>query len=188
MNTLSFIQIIGFISFIGLIGLLTAITYISLTKPAKAPKDPKGAKLPRLRSDVPIEHKIGWWSSSQNGLSVRNLETNIIFDKLNLFNNTAVIEYKIRGTITNRPQRRPYIKSVHISERWESPYESNTTPTATIIVTPIVTTKTDESYKGEVIKFNIKVQDYLKSGDWGVNQYFVASQTQENRIELYQRK
>lgn len=188
MNTLSLIQAIGFITFIGLIGLLTAITYISLNKPSKNPKDPKGRKLPKLRSDVPIEHKIGWYSSSQNGLSVRNLEAQIVFDKLNLFNSTAVVEYRMEGTLTNRPQRRPYIKSVHISERWESPLDGSQPPTATVIVTPIVTTKTDESYKGEVIRFNIKVQDYLKSGGWGLNQYLISSQTQEARVELYQRK
>lgn len=165
---------------IGVIGFLVAAVYFILIETVEP-------DLPNPKSDVPIEYKIGWWSN-QKGLSVQTLETNVIFDQLNLFNSTALVEYRIQGTITNTQKWRPYIRAVHLSERWVSTPENFKIPTATIVLTPIVASKSDESYNGETIKFNIKIQDYLKSGGWGNNQYFVTSQTQESKIELHQRK
>ncbi len=175
------------VSIIGLIGVAAAVAYFTLGQPRDA--DGKSlSKLPKPKSDVPIEYKVGWWAS-QAGLSVNTLETNVLYDQLNLFNNTAVVEYKITGTVTNKPRWKPYIKKVHISEQRHQISENALIPTtATIIVTPIVGTKKDDSYNGETITFNVKVQDYLQSGGWGMNKYTVRSQNKKNLLELEQRK
>jgi hypothetical protein len=57
-----------------------------------------------------------------------------------------------------------------------------------ILVTPIVGVKKDSFYNGEVVTFQVAVQDYLASGGWGLNQYSVTSGKVTDKIELRQRK
>ncbi len=174
------------ISIIGLIGIIATSAYFYAIQPRDADGNSL-ANLPKPKSDVPIEYKIGWWAY-QGGLSVETIETNTIYDQLNLFNNTAIVEYKLTGTISYKPRWKPYIKKVHISEYRESPQSNPQPPTATIIITPIVGTQSDDSYNGETITFNVKIQDYLQSGNWGINQYLIRSQNQTSELELKQRK
>ena len=49
------------------------------------------------RIEIPITYNIGWWSN-QNGLTIENLEIEIVESKLNLFNSKSLISYKINGT------------------------------------------------------------------------------------------
>lgn len=162
----------------GLISLLVSIGYGVLVW-ALSPRIPKPV------SDVPIEYKIGWWAR-QDGLKVTSLETKIISDNLNLFNGIALVEYKLGGTIQYQAHWRPYINSVHISERWLQ--NSVSDHKGLIEITPLVGTKEDENYAGDSIPFDIKVQDYLKTGGWGRNHYLVRSQNKEAVIVLHQSK
>lgn len=143
-------------------------------------------KIPNPKSDVPIEHKIDWWAY-QEALTLDSFETKVIYDGLNLFNGTSVVEYNIRGSISYKNNWRPYIRSVHISERWEGINRSNKR-VGTIVVTPIIAVKNDELYTGEPIEFDLSVQDYLYSGGWGVNLYKVCSMDKQAEIELIHRK
>ncbi len=143
-------------------------------------------KIPKPKSDVPIEYKIDWWAY-QEAVSLASLEATVIFDGLNLFNGTAVVEYRLKGTVSNNNNWRPYIRAVNISERWEGMNESSAR-IGSIVITPIVAVKNDEGYAGESIDFDIKIQDYLESGGWGVNIYKIRSINKEATIELVQRK
>ena len=144
------------------------------------------AKIPRPRSDVPIEYKIGWWPH-QHVINLNGLETRIIFDRLTLLNSTSVVEYRLTGKLTYREQQRPYIKSVHISERWER-VDMEQGNVAAITVTPVVAIREDKSYSGEPVEFDLAVQDYLQSGGWGENHYQVSSFGRHAEIVLWQRK
>ena len=144
-------------------------------------------EIPEPISDVPVTYKIGWWSY-QNQIKVESLQTELIYEKLNLFNSKAVIQYTIDGSISYKNGWRPYIKSVFISERWSAPpvnFEGNL---ADISVMPIVGVERDDEYKGEEIRYSINVQDYLSSGGWGMNRYKIQSQLEEALIEIRQGK
>ena len=143
-------------------------------------------KIPKPVSDVPIEYKIDWWAY-QERLTLKELKTKVVFDGLNLFNGTSVVEYNLTGSVSYKNNWRPYIKSVHISERWE-PTNENSNRVATIAITPIVAVERDESYTGTAIEFDLSIQDYLKSGGWGVNLYKVSSMNRKAEIKLVQRK
>ncbi|MFC1751103.1 hypothetical protein ACFL2V_20130 [Pseudomonadota bacterium] len=144
-------------------------------------------KVPKPKSDVPVEYKIGSWPYQEN-LSVHSLNTSVIFEGLTLFNNTAVVQYEIEGWVSYGKGWRPYIKFVHISERWESISSRSDKNAGNILVTPVVGVKEDKSYDGKGIRFKVSVQDYLKSGGWGLNQYNVESGGRNGKIELFQRK
>ena len=143
--------------------------------------------IPEPISDVPIEYKIGWWSA-QKGLVIEKIETEVLFKGLNLFNSKALVEYTISGHITYSNGWKPHIKSVYLSERWLPPSEDVKIPTGDIQIIPIVASNKDENYMGEKVNFSIKIQDYLNTGGWGNNVYKVTSLSQENVIELKQRK
>ena len=143
-------------------------------------------KIPSPKSDVPIEYKIAWWAY-QEAVLLDSLDAKVTFDGLNLFNGTAVVEYRLKGNVSYKSSWRPYIKAVNISERWEGVNE-NSDRLGSIVVTPIVAVENDEGYSGESIDFDIVVQDYLDSGGWGANIYQIQSLNKKVEIELVQRK
>lgn len=144
-------------------------------------------EIPEPVSDVPVTYKIGWWSY-QEQLKVDSLQTKLIYEKLNLFNSKAVIQYSIEGTISYKNGWRPYIKSVFISERWSRPPANFNGNLADISVIPIIGVESDDDYKGDEIPYSVNVQDYLSSGGWGMNKYIIKSQLQESIVEIRQRK
>ena len=163
---------------VGIIILLAAISFGILrwyTSP----------KIPSLKSDVPIEYKVGWWAY-QEAVKLDELDSKIVFDNLSLFNSTSIIEFKLKGTLIYKNSWRPYIKSVHISEHWES--TSSQYRVGNILITPIVAVKDDDSYDGTPIHFHIVVQDYLKSGGWGKSIFKVESQGKKSEVILFQNK
>jgi hypothetical protein len=48
--------------------------------------------------------------------------------------------------------------------------------------------KQDDNYNEEKIQFTVKVQDYLHSGGWGKNTYYITSQKEKKILELQQLK
>ncbi|WP_444942371.1 hypothetical protein ACJJI3_10375 [Microbulbifer sp. ZKSA004] len=144
-------------------------------------------KIPEPKSDVPITYKIGWWGY-QDDLVIDVLETKEIYSNLYLFNSKAVIEYRLKGTIKNKPMWKPYIKSVFLSERWLGNPENFKGNAGEVILTPVVGVKEDQAYTGERVSFDLKVQDYLQAGGWGTNTYLVKAQDKEQKIVLQQSK
>ncbi len=100
-------------------------------------------KIPRLKSDVPIEYRIGWWAY-QEAVKLDELDSNIVFGNLSLFNSTSIVEFKLKGTLIYKNSWRPYIKSVHITERWVS--TSKQYRVGNIFITPIIAVKNDDTY------------------------------------------
>jgi|SRR6185312_13063368 len=170
MKKIKIVVLIGIIVLAGIFG----IAYLVLVP-----------RVPRAKSDVPMTYKIGWWGF-QKGLSVSNLKSKVIFSNLNLFNHNALIEYQITGSMSERPRFRPYIVEVNVNEKWLK--EDSESPHGEIILTPIVGFKNDDSYKGEVVQFDVKVQDQLAAGNWGENNYTVHAGDKTINFMLEQRK
>ena len=143
-------------------------------------------KVPSPNSDVPVEYKIDWWPY-QEALTLESLEVTPVFNGLNLSNNTAVVAYHMRGSLSYRETMRPYIKSVHLSERWEGTDEDGQ-PVASITLTPIVDRVNDASYHGEKVTFDLTIEDYLMTSAWGRNNYTVQCGDKSKLIVLTQSK
>jgi len=137
-------------------------------------------------SDVPFTYQIGWWPY-QEFLEVTALRTKIVDSRLNLFNAKTLVSINIQGKIRNDNNWKPYIKAVHISEKVvHSGNFANSE--AEIQVTPIIKTKEDKTYKGEVIEFNINQELIVNSMGWGKNTYIITSQDKKQVIEVQQMK
>jgi len=142
--------------------------------------------IPTPESDVPIIHKVGFWGY-QDHVELTSLEARVIYGDLNLFNNKSVIEYNLQGEIKFREGGRPYIEKVQISENFSS--VGGKLPTSIEIhLMPVVAIEDDETYDGSPLKFDIKVQDYLQSGNWGKNRIRVYSMGLSSQVEVWQRK
>ena len=118
---------------------------------------------------VEITHSIGWWSK-QEALNVDTFEIKIIDSKLNLFNSKSLINYRIKGNLSYKKGWRPYIKEIHLSERFlNQSNDSINNPDAMIEITPVISAKDDESYNGEKIEFDITNEKKMNSFHWGNN-------------------
>jgi hypothetical protein len=142
---------------------------------------------PKPKSDVKIVYKIAWWAY-QKCLTVDKLETKVLNNKLNLFNSRALVEYSISGNLKYRKGWKPFIKSVFISERWMPPRQNSPGYRGDIQLIPLVGVKQDDNYNEEKTQFTVKVQDYLHSGGWGKNIYYITSQKEKKILELQQLK
>jgi hypothetical protein len=145
------------------------------------------AGIPKPVSDVKIVYKIGWWAY-QDALRVEKLETKIIYGKLNLFNSRSLVEYAISGKLQYRKGWKPYISSVCISERWMPSLKGPSGYRGEVRLIPIVGIKKEKNYNEEKVDFSVKVQDYLHSGGWGKNTYYITSQKEKKIIEVEQLK
>ena len=165
---------------ISILILITGVAYFVLVQSLEP-------DIPKPHSDVKVEYKIGWWAY-QEALNVKDLNTEILYDRLNLFNSKALVQYTVSGSLMYKKGWRPYIKSAFISERWVSQPENFKGNYADIRVIPIVGVNEDDNYSGEILEFKINIQDYLNSGGWGKNTYKISSQSHEAIIELQQSK
>ncbi len=133
-------------------------------------------------------HTIGWWSK-QEALSIDTFEANIVDSKLNLFNSKSLISYRIKGNLKYKKGWRPYIKEIHLSERFlTNTTDSINNPDAMIEITPVIGAKDDESYNGEKIEFDITNEKKMNSFHWGNNRVRFKCLESINDIVLSQRK
>jgi len=133
-------------------------------------------------------HSIGWWSN-QEALTVDTFEVEIIESKLNLFNSKSLISYRLKGNLTYKKGWRPFIKEIHISERFLThSNDSIDYPDAIIEITPIIGAKDDESYNGEKIDFDVTNEKIINSFHWGNNRLRFKCLEKINDIVLAQRK
>ncbi|MBT2336381.1 hypothetical protein J7E49_21015 [Variovorax paradoxus] len=164
--------------------------------------------MPSPVSDVPVVTRIGWFGS-QHRLELKGFDAQPVHEnRLGLFSRPAIVEYHFSGTLRGQKNRRPHIEGVQLAERWvalplkegepvardpdgrvtlmSDPYIQN--PRAEIFLTPIVGGKTDEAYAGEPVDFDIKVQDFIATGAWGLNHYVARSGDKEARFTIHQNK
>src|SRR5687768_16662817 len=133
--------IIGVVSFIVIIAIglfLYRKKLISLLL-YSGPREPK--------NQTEITYNIGWWSH-QGGLTIDKLEIEVVDSRLNLFNNRSLISYTIEGKMTDDKNWEPYLKKIHISERFPT---DSSRRTGMIELTPVVGVKENNEYTGSLV-------------------------------------
>ncbi|AXT59294.1 hypothetical protein D1816_02670 [Aquimarina sp. AD10] len=138
--------------------------------------------------EITETHSIGWWSK-QEALNVNTFEVKIIDSKLNLFNSKSLISYRIKGSLAYKKGWRPFIKEIHLSERFLPQLNDSTENLDAIIeITPIIGADDDESYNGEKIEFDITNEKKMNSFHWGSNRIRFKCLENIDDIMLSQRK
>ncbi|AUC15897.1 hypothetical protein BTO06_12370 [Tenacibaculum sp. SZ-18] len=170
----------------GLILAILALAYyfllprLLLYSLSSEPRDPK--------VEITETYSIGWWSK-QEALNVDSFEIKIIDSKLNLFNSKSLVSYRIKGNLYYEKGWRPFIKEIHLSERFLThSNDSINNPEAMIEITPVIGAEDDESYNGEKIEFDITNEKKMNSFHWGNNRIRFKCLEKINDITLSQRK
>ena len=145
-----------------------------------------GPNVQKPHSDVPVVSRIGWWAY-QEGLTVTNLSVEVVDAPLQLFNYKALVRMHIAGTLHYEARWRPYIKQVHMGERFE-PSNTNDMPVADFLVTPVVGVRQDRTYGGETNSFETKAETYFQTFGWGQNPYQIRCAGFHRHMTLTQMK
>jgi len=153
------------------------------------PRDPK--------LEIAETYQIGWWSN-QESMTIDSFEVEMVENKLNLFNDKSLISYKVKGKLKSDKNWKPYIKKIHISQRFIRVYnrdlhpylETDTAkiPEAIIEITPVIKVKKDENYSGELIDFEFINEIKLESFHWGNNWVRFKCGAKNEDLILKQRK
>jgi len=153
------------------------------------PRDPK--------LEISETNEIGWWSY-QESIKVDSFQVKFVESKLNLFNSKSLIEYTVKGKLSNDIHWRPSIKKIHISQRFLRRYDrdlhpyldSDTTkiPEAIIEITPVIKVTNDDNYNGEEIEFEFTNELKLESFHWGNNWVRFQCTDKQQDLILKQRK
>jgi hypothetical protein len=145
----------------------------------------------KARTQVPITYRLGWWTD-QGELHVDSFIVAVVDSKLSLFNSKSLISYRIKGHLDYKGSWKPYIKEVHMSERFLRVDTLNNAdlnkPGSEILITPVVFTKQDNTANGGSIPFDFTNEYTVTSYHWGVNRVKVKCGQMEETIELFQKK
>ena len=144
-----------------------------------------GPHVQKPQSDVPVIADIGSWPY-QKDLRIDDLTVTVVDAPLNLFNNKALVRFKLKGRIAYRNGWRPFIIEVQLSQRLAG--APTTRPYGDFALMPVVGVKQDERYAGEDIEFDVKVEHLIESLDWGSNRYVVVAGDKQAEFTLHQRK
>jgi len=149
-------------------------------------------------SHIPVTLNLGWWKY-QDALAVTNLLAEPVEPHLDLFNSSFLARYQIQGTLQSEKTRRPYLKEVQVFAHLVSlevetdadesdPFGPAESYRANILIVPVVDVKQDDSYEGEEITFNIKIEHLLETMGWGDNIFEVTCGTQKRNFSVYHTK
>jgi hypothetical protein len=141
------------------------------------PRDPK--------NQIETTFDIGWWSH-QDGLIIDNLEIEIVDSRLNLFNSKSLISYTISGMMTGSKNWEPYLKKIHLSERFVK--TDSTSHMGLIELTPLIGVRENSNYVDGKVPFKVTNELLMESFHWGNNPVLFKCEQIERRIELKQRK
>lgn len=149
------------------------------------------------RNQIEVTNNIGWWAHQQN-MKIDSFSVGIIESKLNLFNSISLIKYTIKGELKENNNWKPYIRKVHISERFVRKYnrelhpyldtDTAKIPEAVYEITPIVDVKKDNNYKGESVKFEFTNEMKIESFHWGNNWLRFQCDDFQKDLTIKQRK
>ena len=141
--------------------------------------------------------EIGWWAY-QEALTIDSFRVEFVESNLNLFNSKSLIQYTVKGKLSNDKYWRPSVAKVHVSQRFLRQYaqslypylDSDTikTPEAMIELTPVVDVIRDENYNGEEIAFEFTNELKIESFHWGNNGVRLQCAEQWQDVILEQRK
>ena len=162
-----------------------------------------GPRVHRPRSDVPVIANIGFWPGQEH-LRIDDLTVTVVDAPLNLFNSKALVRFRIKGSIANTNDWRPYIKKVQISQRAATTQSIATVLTTQphgglllaprdlkygdLLLVPIVDVRQDSKYTGEEVSFDIKVEQLIETLRWGSNRYVVVAGDKQTEFTLDQSK
>jgi hypothetical protein len=142
-------------------------------------------------------YRIGWWAHQEN-LKIDSFTVEIIESKPNLFNSLSLLKYRVVGKLSADNEWEPYIKKIHLNERFLKQDEkalfpnfdndSIEKPEAIIEITPIVDVKKNVKYKGEEILFEISNEIEIESFHWGNNRIRFLCDTIRKDLLITQRK
>ena len=150
----------------------------------------------KAKLEVPLNYKIGWWAHQDN-LEIKEFSVEIVKSNRNMFSMESLIRYKISGELTGKNRWAPYIKEVHVSERFIEPIDRTVSPVSTrkeklpeaiIEITPIVEAKSSSLYSGGKIKFSFTNEHVIESFHWGENLVRLKCGAFQKDITLHQNK
>lgn len=141
--------------------------------------------LPLPRSDVPMITDIGPWCSSASDAQIDDLQITVVDARLNLFNETALVRFRLSGTLAHNGFK-PYVRSVQMSQRFK--FDATSEPCGDIQLVPVIGFKEDKHYANERIPFDLKIERYIKTMDWGKNRYVVTAGNKTAEFVLFQAK
>jgi hypothetical protein len=140
----------------------------------------------KAKHEVPVTYELGWWSN-QNDLHIDSFSVSLLDSNLNMFNSKSLISYTVKGHLTYIGSWKPFIKKVHLSERFLTKDKRDTTD-AEIIITPIVDTKQDNTKNGGTVPFAFTNQLLQNSFHWGSNKILFRCGAFQQMIEVWQKK
>ena len=140
-------------------------------------------KIPELISDVPVVRELPSTAYAKT-LHIIELQAKVIQNKTNLFNSLAIVEYRVKGQMQGGIGWHPYIKNFMISKRWDF----SSSPIGYIYLQPDVSTKKSKKYNNEPVDFEITLQDTIRSGGWGKNEYHVHAGNKDTMLSFFHGK
>ncbi len=140
-------------------------------------------RIPELISDVPVVRELPSLAYTKS-LDVQEIHAKVIQNRTNLFNSVAVVEYRIKGQIQGSAGWRPYIKNFMVGKRWSVDHP----PVGHIYLQPEISTKRSRGYIEESIDFDVTLQDTIKSGGWGKNNYTVYAGSKKSKFSFFHGK
>ena len=126
---------------------------------------------PAVRSDVPVTTDIDWWGND-DCLTVTKFSAETLGEVSRGMLNAKqqfVIEYHIVGHLQHDGDFRPHVDSVFISDRFGESENGNRY--VDVLVQPRIALRHDESYNGNQISFDIRVQRRYRTYQWGPNEF-----------------
>lgn len=139
----------------------------------------------RPKKEIATTHEIGWWAH-QDALAVIQFSVDIVDSRLNLFNSKSLLSYTIEGTLKGSKNWKPYIHTIHLSERYIN--FATDSAQAIIDITPVIKVKEKNGYNGEAIPFHFTNELIIESLTWGPNNLQFRCAGHEKNMELLQRK
>lgn len=116
------------------------------------------------------------WRAHQDGLDVSGIDAEVINARLNLFNQTFTVKYRIRGQVRFiKGGWRPYINEAQYTERLVIDNLDPEKSHGDIEIVPIVKVKEDTQYRGEWLPFLIEFEKRVNAFKWGNNRYVLRS-------------
>jgi len=147
-----------------------------------------GAISKAFGAEPEVTYRIDSFWLYQSALEVSDMNVDIGTPRLNLFNAHFVATIRVDGAISlKEPRRRPFIKRVHVSERFV-PSSTDPERVVELQVTPIVETEVDADYDGATVPFTLSIPYNLRTYQWGVNHFTVVVSGREQRFEVTQYK
>lgn len=137
-------------------------------------------------TDVPETHKLGWCPYQQK-LNIQMFRSYILENNSDQSNPELVLRYEIWGQIPYDEDQKPYIKEVHISERFLKKDSLNDLG-AEIQITPIVAVKKVAAAGGGSVEFKISNKLVIKTMHPGKNKVNVKCAQFGGPVELIQGK